>query len=379
MVCSKCGSKIMEDQLFCSKCGHEIHLVKEFDLSDDLMISPNISSETEQELQEHSDQGGAISFLLEHGKKKPYFYGTLFVLILSLFLLLVINHNKNQNSFDYHKEKAVAFFEKNKYELCVKSAQKAISLNEAEAFPYELIGESYLALNHKDEAFRFYDMALQRDKENRSCYDKMFDILEEKNLYSTIRRYIDESPIKNELKTQYPMCFVQPPKADLEEGLYQDYIEIKLSAPEKETVYYTLDGNLPTRNSARYEKSIKLDKEGSYLLHAISVNSYGIESEAMTSHYEIEFPVPSSPVVTPGTGKYGTDTLIKVVTEENCTAYYTWNKKMPDENSSKYSLPIKMREGSHTFTVVSVNQFGKVSLPTVRSFDVRREEQKPEN
>ena len=77
----------------------------------------------------------------------------------------------------------------------------------------------------------------------------------------------------------------------------------------------------------------------------------------------------------PSTGQYNEDALIRIEVDEGCVAYYNWDGKIPDSKSKKYNLPIKMKQGSHTFTTVSINKYGKVSSPVFRSYDVFSEEE----
>lgn len=375
LICSKCGANITEEQLFCPDCGNEVHLVAEYDMTDDLMISPDIANEPAKGSGKKSafiyDK---IGLVLVRRNNKKVFFAVIFALFLSLFVLLLINYSRNQNSIDYHLKKALQYHEEKKYDLSIKSAEKALNLDKVDPRPYEMLGDNYFMTDRTDEALHYYELAITHAPETFDYYIKAFDLFERKGDFLSIRTYIDGSSLKTELEKFYPMCYPQKPVFGPLQGSYSENIAVQITADSDSAIYYSLDGSRPKRDSLKYEKPIKLDHEGLHVIKAIAVNSFGIESEIGTASYELAYPVPRSPVVTPGTGRYGPDTLIKVITDDNCNAYYTWGASIPDENSNKYSLPIKMKKGSHTFTVICINEYGKASLPTVRSFDVADEE-----
>ena len=54
------------------------------------------------------------------------------------------------------------------------------------------------------------------------------------------------------------------------------------------SIYYTLDGTEPTKDSTRYEKPIELT-EGENLLSAVAINKKGMVSEPLVQIYRLEF------------------------------------------------------------------------------------------
>lgn len=61
------------------------------------------------------------------------------------------------------------------------------------------------------------------------------------------------------------ICFAQPypkaeePKFSVESGFYQEPFYLEIAAPDGCTVYYTLDGSLPDKNSCRYTEPILIE------------------------------------------------------------------------------------------------------------------------
>jgi hypothetical protein len=87
---------------------------------------------------------------------------------------------------------------------------------------------------------------------------------------------------------RYWQFLVAEPIFSHEEGLYKEIIPLKITCEEDETVYYTMDGSVPTTESQVYKNLIFLDT-GEYVIKAICVNEYGVVSKVIVKEYQIEF------------------------------------------------------------------------------------------
>lgn len=369
MVCNRCGADITQDRLFCPKCGNEINLVAEYDVTDDFMVSPDILHDDDIKKKKKNHIFADLGFVFERRNKKSIFFAVIFVFVLSLATLFGINYVKNLNSVDYQIQKAVYYFEHNRFESCIKAANRVRMLDENNVRAYELLADSYMALNDKEKAVSCYETALGKGPDNFSCYEKLFVLYKEDKKYFDIKACIDISPIKEELISAFPDFYPNKPEFNQKSGFYHEKIYISLSADFSKAIYYSLDGSKPSRSSLLYKKPIELNKEGKYEIKAVAVNEYDVESEVSSRTYDLQYPVPTAPTVMPATGTYPVGTLIKVITDdENSHAYYSLNGSLPDEKSIQYSLPIPLKKGRHEVTVVCINEYGKVSSPTTRSY-----------
>lgn len=377
MVCNKCGADIAQDQLFCPKCGNEINLVAEYDVLDDFMVSLDILDDDHVEKKQKKNHVfDRLRFVLERRDKKNIFFIVIFVFILSLATLFGITYVKNQNSVDYQMKKAVYYFEHDQFESCIKTANKLRLLDENNVKVYELLADSHMALQNKENAIFYYETVLGKEPDCFTCYQKLFHLYKEDEKYLNIKDCIEASPIKEELIFAFRDFYPVKPKFSQESGLYHDKIYLSLFADPSEVIYYSLDGSKPDSSSILYQKPIELSKEGSYEVKAVAVNKYDIESEVGTGTYDLQYPIPSPPIVTPATGTYPVGTLMKVVTDdEKSNAYYTLNGSLPSVKSKQYSLPIPLRKGKYEVTVVCINKYGKVSSPTTKSYVITQEEE----
>ena len=99
----------------------------------------------------------------------------------------------------------------------------------------------------------------------------------------------------------------------------------------------------------------------------------GIRSNAVEASYTIELPVPEQPVIKPVSGSYNgtTSTKITVTAAQGCTIYYSFDAR-PTEHSTRYTGPVSMLDGTHTFYAIAVSKSGKVSSAASATYVVDR-------
>ena len=100
------------------------------------------------------------------------------------------------------------------------------------------------------------------------------------------------------------------------------------------------------------------------------MNKEGIPSLAETKEYTVELPIEDAPAVSPSTGQYDEPTQIVIQVPEGYTAYYTTDKSNPTENSTQYTGPIDMPQGSTIFKAVLVNGKGRLTAVTTRNYEL---------
>lgn len=86
----------------------------------------------------------------------------------------------------------------------------------------------------------------------------------------------------------YTVVFLRPDKPDVlpETGVYSEKITISIeNISEGSTVYYTLDGSIPTVMSDEYTEPFVLP-EGNYILNVIAIDGNGTASDVVWRIYE---------------------------------------------------------------------------------------------
>ncbi len=113
--------------------------------------------------------------------------------------------------------------------------------------------------------------------------------------------------------------------------------------------FYTINGDRPTAESARYLAPILLDETGETTVRVIAMNGEGVTSEETIAVYMVDRALPAAPVILEESGEYTQSTMIVVVSQEGCTITYTTDGSDPEVDSAVYTTPIKMPVGNSVF------------------------------
>lgn len=434
MRCRHCGAIIPDDQMICPECGTEVQMVPDYNPLEDVLTREvkgsvegatrqiqtddirqyrrdsrtqsvkstrviggnelhrirderrsrtnaargNVSSsvkgtEGEKELQRHTEEvrRQRQQKRLAAAKRKRR------NLLLTLFFLLVLTcvgiYVAYQNSYTGMIRKGYRAIQKEEYSAAEKYFERATIKDKSKPEAYIGRAEIFIDQDDLEQAEEVYLSAIETQPTNEKLYQAAIDFYmdteqpekiasllrdcEDEKVLSTVSEYISEAP-----------------EFSLEEGTYDEVKEVTLSADTGGQIYYTTDGTEPTvENGQKYTEPILLQKEGETEIRAISVNSKGIPSVAVSKKYVIEFPIADAPAVTPSTGQYTEAEQITITVPEGYTAYYTMDGTTPDPSSSstqKYTGPVSMPENTKTiFNAVLVNdQNGKMTEVTTRNY-----------
>lgn len=434
MICRHCGANIPDDQLICPVCGAEVQMVPDYNPLEDVLareVKGSVEGATRQiqtddirqhrrdsrtqsvkstrvigstELERIRDEkhsrtnavrgkasasgriGGVIKEnhrnteevrrqrkqkRLAAAKKKRR------NLLLTLFFLLVLvcigTYIAYQNSYTGMIRKGYRAIEKAQYSSAEKYFERAIIKDKSRVDAYVGRAEIFLDQDDIEQAEEVYLSAIETQPTNERLYqaaiDFYMDTEQPEKIASLLRDCEDEKVLSS--VSEY---ISEAPKFSLEEGTYDEVKEVTLSADTGGQIYYTIDGTEPTaENGQKYEEPILLQKEGETVIRAISVNSKGIPSVAVSKKYVIEFPIADAPAVTPSTGQYTETEQITISVPSGYTAYFTMDGTIPDLSSSstqKYTGPVSMPENTKTiFNAVLVNdQNGKMTEVTTRNY-----------
>ncbi|MBR2282579.1 MAG: chitobiase/beta-hexosaminidase C-terminal domain-containing protein [Spirochaetales bacterium] len=139
------------------------------------------------------------------------------------------------------------------------------------------------------------------------------------------------------------------PTSSIAEGVYESSQTVSLdSETAGSTIYYTLDGSTPTKNSTIYTQPISVSKNT--VIKAISVNPDYDDSEVSSFDYHIRVAVPTSSF--DFNEAYETPQQIELSSiTPGAVIYYTTDGSIPTNESTLYSGPITV---SLTQTVKAV-------------------------
>ena len=377
MVCPNCGHEIQDGHLICESCGYEIRMVPDFDPESDATIDKTgvdgilettggskvvdddieITEELDIELYAASIRHRILMIA-------SIILGALILIGGAIWAVL------RMNSLEYQLNNARRLAESGKYEAAINSLENLYVTHSNESQILFLESDCYLKSGKDDMAIdSLMRIAKSRSfAENDICsaYDKIISIYDSAGEYNVINDLLNECEI-TEITNAYQNYMAMNPMFSDDSGIYDKTVILKISANTSGTIYYTTDGSVPNSTSKRYESPLFLD-HGDYVISAVFINQYGVVSDTVVKTYSITSEIPDQPVVNADSNSYEVPVLITAEIPEGCTVYYTTDKSVPTEDSTRYIDPIPMPVGYSNFSFVAINEQGLASDVVVRSY-----------
>ncbi len=304
MRCPKCGAELETGSIYCPVCLQELQIVPDYDPLEELVIGeePEQSDEKINE-QSNKEQDGAGR--LER-PKKTLWQSKLFwqllatsVAIATCFGIFLLSYRSMGlgNDYAYQLRKGEALIEAEQYEDALPYLKQAQSLQSdsegGDTKPLRLLAKAYAQVDAKELAVEcmrdaiLVEASCRGDQyELEDLYLELMELLNQTKQTYLIEEVIEECEYQG-IKEKLLPYRIEKPTCDTAEGTYNYYVMLELKA-EYGTIYYTLDGTEPTKDSIRYERPIELT-EGENLLSAVAINKKGMVSEPLVQIYRLEF------------------------------------------------------------------------------------------
>lgn len=378
MKCPNCGKELEEGKLLCGECGEEIKIVPVYDIELENRLSESISSmiediavpEQDRKAVFHDDIKAELRNLRRIKKA-----AMIFIIILAAAGMTAAVHYQvdsyRYNSYEYQYDRAVECAENNDYPEAVSYLERALAIHPEDLDAKFLLAEYYDKDGKQQSTMSLLEELLDagtgyagRDE----VYDMLIGIYESRADYVKIDDLLKNCDIPR-IVTKYNRYTALEPEFDKQGGEYDEPVSVSLSGKTQGSVYYTLDGTVPTGSSDVYRTPILLES-GDYTVRAVFINIYGIESDIVTRQYHISLPEPDKLVINPESGAYTGPVLIEAYHDNNTKVYYTTDGSVPDRNSERYRNPIEMPYGSSSFSFVSVDESGLRSEVVSRSYQL---------
>lgn len=370
MKCSYCGAPIEKGRVFCLNCGEEVQWVPEYHPIGSYRMNASESEIVSEEVHYQEPQSKPIDNNKYNEKppkkKRPVLIGIILLLIAVIILLALKGYmeHKNYNSFDYQFNMAETSFSNQDYDTALEYIDRAVTLMPENEESYLLKSQILFKQGESLAAETILFDLIQSNPDNITAYSLLINYYDSQSDYDSLKSLImgiTSDAVKNRYAAYYPIEVY----ASHEQGEYEELITVELFTESEEgcIVYYTLDGSDPMLMRNVYESGIELE-EGSTTIRAVAVNDKHIIGEVKSYTYEITLPTPDIPLIMPVSGEYDAQTNVQITVEvpTGCTAYYAFDEK-PTLESNKYTEPVEMLEGEHTFYVILVNEYGKESYP----------------
>ena len=378
MKCPKCGNEIEDGKLYCGVCGEEIRIVPDFDAtvdetinlsmtgviepidgtgSDILSQTKEIKSTTVETIELTGTDSKTEEKWVKPSKRNLAFIVTLIVLGI-LFIVLIYSKVNKYYSFDSLHERAFEQYESGNYNGSISTIKRALN-QQSDLGMQLLLADDYLALSKDDEALAVLFNIMEESPSDVNVIERIIGVYENKSDYHSISELL-YSVNDETLYGKYSIYLKPELEFSIPGGAYDEAKELTLSGPDGSRIYYTLDGTEPTDSSPMYLEPILLDT-GEYTVNAVCFSEKGIKSETVSANYIVDAYIPPMPVINIKSGKYNTPAMISVsfdraLATDDC--YITIDGDDPTVDDNKYTHPIAMYIGNHSYKFAFISEKG---------------------
>ena len=363
MKCPKCHREVEKGSLYCPHCLAEIPWVREFDSVETLLKKEQQRGPQKKEKIGKKRKQWKKKLKKKMKKKLSFSRKQIFLLLLLGLLLFCAVFYREFHTFSHLYSYAEKQYELGNYEIAARFTDEALDQEPDSEGANILMARIMEAQGDMKSAILILRPMIKNQTAGIPVYQEMVKLLALDGQMSGIKILLKNS--SQEIRDACSEYICEAPVTSLAPGTYTSARVVELRA-DYDTIYYTLDGSVPDRNSQKYTGPIVL-KEGTTELKAFGVNEKGMESDLITRKYVIVLKTPDAPKVSPKSGDYSKKTKIKVTVPDGCKAYYAFDSE-PDINSTVYEQPISMPEGYHRFYVILVAANGKISKTTMREY-----------
>lgn len=248
-----------------------------------------------------------------------------------------------------------------------------------------LMAQAYTELGYVEDAKRIY-MSLIEDiaPAHPSAYRKLIEIYEKEEYYAealALTKQAQEATGANEFTVMLREKTPASPTFSQNAGKYVNEIDVTISVPEGQTVYYSTDGTDPSESGLVYKPGTKIHvAEGKMTIKAIGFTENGTPSEQITANYTVVIPTPAAPKANYASGPYtrsfkvtlraGDDEETSLNTSPIVNFYYTLDGRQATTESTLYTGPIQIPIGDSTLRAIAVAENGKVSYEMKVTYSV---------
>ena len=363
MKCVKCGATLKDNTIFCENCGQEVQIVPDYNVFEDeylkaLLEEDNLKNKKPAEVPPVEEEEPKPEPQKKKNKKLVICVISIVVLLLLIVGITVGMILQKRNTVDYQIAKAKEALSSKEYQVALEYYEKALEFEPDNKELLHAMADIYRQQGDFDSAYVSYMDLINKDSGDYKAYEALISILAENNKTEEIIE-LGKEVTDPSILPLFEEYMVVPPTFSVDEGTYEEYQIISLSAAKGCEIYYTTDGSDPVKKGKLYTSSIdleELEEADSYVISAVCKNQKGIYSDSVTKKYKIDLQAPDMPEVSPDGGSFTTATTVTITIPEGCVAYYTWDGTEPSINSEQYSAMIEVPEGDHILSVVLMDQ-----------------------
>lgn len=224
-------------------------------------------------------------------KHKLLVIGIPCVLVLALALFIGYVHLHRAAEVRECIESGNQYLSELDYEQAIASYRQALDIDEKNREANLGLAEAYDGNNMPLYAEAVYSNMLEDDDTQADIYEKLSDLYIRQDKLDEARELIDTAVEKVEDEAITELRYItrpEPPAVNVEGGKYSERFRLELyPSGEHQTIYYTLDGTVPTAESAVYSSPLILPN-GVTSLKAMVMNATGYQSDIGSWEYDLQ-------------------------------------------------------------------------------------------
>ena len=249
-----------------------------------------------------------------------------------------------------------------------------------------LMGQAYTELGFTEDAVTIYESLIHDiAPQHPSAYRNLIRIYQNQGYFAEaldlMRLAANNANSTQEFDVMLREYTPDPPVLSHLEGRYNEEIDVTLTIPEGQTVFYTVDGTDPSESGLIYTPGLKLHiPEGKMTIKAIGFTENGTPSEQITANYTIIIPTPAAPKANYASGVYKKAPKISLRPgsedkKENArivAIYYTLDGRQATTESTLFDPdhPIQLPIGKSRLRAIAVADNGKISYEMNVTYEV---------
>ena len=366
MKCINCGAEIKSEYKVCPYCGSNLQIVPDYNVYDEDDINIIVENvrpvEKKPEVTKEQREARALAQKkAEEAAKKRKMKITIAIVAICCMLLVIIGivakvsiDKSNSNSFEYQMKQADSAMFKGNIDEAEEYYLKALALEYENVDVRLELADLYLKKKDTDEAEKYLKEVIARDSLNYDAYRMLYDIYSDADDTEAILD-LKEGVTDNKILSIFSNYSVDEAVLSTPGGQYNDDVKLSISAKKGIEIYYTLDGSDPRENGIKYKSMIEIKGAGMHTVKVVTKNELGVYGDMVTETYVIKYDAPADPTVTPNGGTFDKQTYVYISVPSGCSAYYTWDRTDPTEESEKYVSPILIPEGKNMLSVIIID------------------------
>jgi len=238
-----------------------------------------------------------------------------------------------------------------------------------------LMGQAYTELGRTDEAVAIYESLIHDiAPAHPSAYRNLIKIYQQQEYHAEalalMKTAAQNANSTQEFDVMLREYTPEAPSLSHTEGRYNTEIDVTISVPEGQTVYYSIDGTDPSESGLVYVPGTQIHvAEGKLTVKAIGFTQNGTPSDQITANYTVIIPTPAAPKSNYASGVYKKAPKVSLRPgsedkKENdmiVAIYYTLDGRQATTDSTLYTEPIQLPIGDSRLRAIAVASNGKVS------------------